>query len=232
MLWDSGSFVVLCRMFCFIRSLFVAFILSFLLTVVLLSFCTLGTCSDIGFGVSPVIGGGDWKVSGVNPGLLSSTLGSVAFVDGSDISVRLLRMLFNSSSIIYLLHSMCIPCSFQCMGQIIDCFDYCFNWRECWLRNIFVLEKNCVRYSFALCFLYVNDVASVMVEWRSEIPSINWSFSPCSSIISAFMHLYCGFHWSEWSSVVIKCPSDILVSRYWLNCVGLSEKVERENCLR
>ena len=43
---------------------------------------------------------------------MSSTLGSVAFVDGSDISVRLLEMLFNNSSIIFNLSICCIPCVF------------------------------------------------------------------------------------------------------------------------
>ncbi len=40
---------------------------------------------------------------------MSSTLGSVAFVDGSDISVRFFGMLFNNSSIIFNLSICCIP---------------------------------------------------------------------------------------------------------------------------
>ncbi len=43
---------------------------------------------------------------------MSSTLGIGIFVDGSDISVRLLGMLFNSSSIIVSLSICCIPCVF------------------------------------------------------------------------------------------------------------------------
>ena len=43
---------------------------------------------------------------------MSSTLGSVAFVDGSDISVRLLGMLFNNLSIVFNLSICCIPCVF------------------------------------------------------------------------------------------------------------------------
>ena len=46
---------------------------------------------------------------GVIPGLMSSTLGSVVFIDGSDISARLFGILFNSSSIIFNLSICCIP---------------------------------------------------------------------------------------------------------------------------
>ena len=40
---------------------------------------------------------------------MSSTLGSVVFIDGSDISARLFGILFNSSSIIFNLSICCIP---------------------------------------------------------------------------------------------------------------------------
>ena len=64
----------------------------FSLTVVLLSFCTLGACSS--------------------PGLMFSTLGIVVFIDESNISVRLLGILFISLSIIINLSICYNPCVF------------------------------------------------------------------------------------------------------------------------
>ena len=86
---------------------------------------------------------------------MSSTLGSVVFVDGSVTSVRLFGMLFNSSSIIFNLSICCIPCVFLVP----------FN---AWVRSLIALTTvstgvsvGCVMY---LCLKNtVSDIHSLFV---------------------------------------------------------------------
>ena len=56
--------------------------------------------------------------------------------------------------------------AFDCIGEILDCFDDQILGRQCWLRDVLVLEIDRVRDSFCSCGLDKNEVAAVVIWGR------------------------------------------------------------------
>ena len=56
--------------------------------------------------------------------------------------------------------------AFDCIGEILDCFDDQILGRQSWLCDVLVLEIDCVRDSFCSCGLDENEVAAVVIWGR------------------------------------------------------------------
>ncbi len=86
--------------------------------------------------------------------------------------------------------------SFDCICQIMDCLDHKIVSRHCWLRDVFMLEKDSVRDLFGSGSFYEDPVTSVVVWGCFDVPAVTCMLTPWLAPVWFDMKLHSTAHWS------------------------------------